>query len=280
MAGIRGRTLFGVVVVGLAAGAIAAAVVQYRAARESRAVVAELEAAARQAREEAERWRLESEELRLRLGEPDEPEASRVEAPARRDNTAELAARVDQVRLLSQMKDDLAKANESIAEMQLRVQELESEIANLTAENRRLAVAEAETQESLASSRRVVEAMQVELKGKSDRLVQLEINNRRHAEQIKTANEKINRLTASSRELEDLNRQREVYLTNILRRYRDLSDQLRALAVRVDTPQESPAPQRIDLSRIQNTLLMTEEDLKQLSSLNARALGIHRKMRE
>lgn len=256
------------------AGSIFFAVKQRRSAADKEGVLARLEA--------------ENRTLRARAGEPapaaPAAEESKAAGPARPGHSAlaeaELAARLEGVRMLSQMKDQLAAANSSIAELQNRVQELESTSSRTEEENKRLAAAESDLKEDLAGANRVIEAMKTELKGKTDRLVALETASRRSADDLKAANDKIVKIAGWTRDLEDLNRRREVYLTNLMRRYRDLTDQMRALTIRLDNPQESAhGSPAVDLPRLQNIVSLAEEDLRQLSSLNSQAARLGQKMR-
>jgi len=133
-----------------------------------------------------------------------------------------------------------------------------------------------ESEEQLAGANRLAEAMQGELKGKNDRLVPLQTANKSLREENRQAREKIRRLTELSAELEDVNRRREAYLTGIIRRYRELTEQYRALATRLEN--RSEAPSGADMTRIENTVSMAEEDLRQLRNLNAQAERIQRQI--
>ena len=219
-------------------------------------------------------------------GRPAEPPAP-AEAPPTADRTpghaaptaAETAARLDSVRMLSQVKDQLTTARTSIAELQDRVRELEAASEKAIGENKQHAQAESELRESLASANRVVTAMQAELKSKTDRLAALETGARRTTDDMRTANDKITKMATLARDLEDINRRRDLYLNNLMRRYRDLTDQVRAMTIRLDNTDETPRRQTVDLPRLQNTVQLAEEDLRQLTSLNSQAATITQKMR-
>lgn len=259
----------------LCAGSIFFAVKQRRSAAERESALARLEA--------------ENRALRARAGEAPRQETQATDVtktaePAHQGRAglseAEMAARLDSVRMLSQVKDQLAAAKTSIAELQSRVQELEATADKAADENKRRAATEAELKESLAGANRIVEAMQTELKGKTERLVALETASRRTSDDMKSANDKIAKVTGWARDLEDLNRRREVYLNSLMRRYRDLTDQVRAMTIRLDNPQETARPsQSVDLPRLQNIVALAEEDLRQLASLNSQAARLSQKMR-
>jgi len=181
-------------------------------------------------------------------------------------------ARLDLIRSLTQTQAKLQAANTSLIELQEKTIELESAVARLTEENRKLQAAGEEGRESLASTRRVVDAMEAELKTKSDRIAQLETAARKLREENVAAAQKSQQWPALVRDLEDINRRRENTLAQLQRRYRDLTDQFRSLAVRLDNQRDNPAPLTPDLSRIQTTVQSAEEDLRQIVNLNTQAL--------
>jgi hypothetical protein len=93
---------------------------------------------------------------------------------------------------------------------------------------------------------------------------QLLTENRKYADRI-------GRLPGALADLEELNRRREAYVGNILRRYRDIADHFRALPAGAD--------QSADLARVNNAIQMAEEDLRQLSALNAQAARIQQRLK-
>jgi chromosome segregation ATPase len=80
------------------------------------------------------------------------------------------------------------------------------------------------------------------------------------------------------RELEEINRRRETYFTSILRRYKEVTEQYRALATRLESARDNVAPPGPELSRIQAAVASAEEDLRQLATLNAQAARIQQKL--
>jgi hypothetical protein len=73
--------------------------------------------------------------------------------------------------------------------------------------------------------------------------------------------------------MDELARRRETYLSNLLRKYRDVNDQLRSLSARLDRFRDSnSAPSfSTDLPRLQSLVQGAEEDLRQVQSLDAQA---------
>jgi multidrug efflux pump subunit AcrA (membrane-fusion protein) len=80
--------------------------------------------------------------------------------------------------------------------------------------------------------------------------------------------------------LQDINRRREVYLTSILRRYRDITGEFNAMSGMLDTshPPSPGACSGADLTRIQNAVSSAEDDLRQISELNARSQKLEKQL--
>jgi chromosome segregation ATPase len=189
------------------------------------------------------------------------------------------AGTLEAIRMIGQLKDSLASANVAAEQLRTRVAELEGELERVKDENRTLDTRQSELAEKLHGANSVVDALQAELKGKNDRVVPLQMANKQLREENQTANEKISRVTQSVSQLEDINRRRDAFLTSILRRYRDVTDQYRALAARLENPGEGSAPTGSELSRIQSAISMAEDDLRQLNGLNAQADRLLRQIR-
>ncbi|MEK7404536.1 MAG: hypothetical protein AAB225_05465 [Acidobacteriota bacterium] len=262
--------------VAVIAAAVALGIVGHlrRQAQEADAL-AKIEAERDQLRSRAGQLARENEALRRDLGMPPPVEP----APAvGRPRKAEVPSPLEHVRMLAKVQAELAAANNSIAELQARINELEASLARTNDENKRLAAAAAELQEKLAGHTRVVEALQAELKTRSERLVQLETTNtvlhREHREQA----QKGAQVAGLLRELEEMNRRREQYLASILRRYREVTDRFRTLAVRADSPPESRVVDPSEFSRLQSAVASAEEDLRQIGSLNAQAARLQQKL--
>ncbi len=80
--------------------------------------------------------------------------------------------------------------------------------------------------------------------------------------------------------LQDLNRRRDGYIASILRRYRDLTEQFRAMSgvLASSHDQNSSALSESGLTRIQGAISQADDDLRQLNDLNARALQVEKKL--
>jgi len=188
------------------------------------------------------------------------------------------ARRLAAVRELAGAQNRLAELQTALAEARNRVAELEASLERAAAENKRLAAAEAALNEDLENTRRVVQAMETELKAKNERLAQLESALRKTREELAALNRRVSSLGQVVQDLGEINRRRENTVVSLQRRYRDITDQLRALAVRLDTQRDNPAAAAGDLSRIQTAVLAAEEDLRQLNVLNAQSQQLMQKL--
>ncbi|MGC4048580.1 MAG: hypothetical protein QM757_03500 [Paludibaculum sp.] len=142
--------------------------------------VSELEKSNQAAADRAAALAKENEALRAQLAERGiEPTAA---APAHKSDGE--ARRLDAIRELAQTQNKLTAATASNNDLQNRIRELESARENLTLENKKLAASESGVREDFDSTRRVVQAMEAELKTKNERLSQLETNLRRSRDEL------------------------------------------------------------------------------------------------
>lgn len=188
------------------------------------------------------------------------------------------AQRLEAIRELSQTQSRLSAATASLSELQNRISELESSVDRLNADNKRLSASESNLKEDLDNTQRLVQALETEVKTKNERLAQLDTTLRKAREEMAALSQKSAQSTPLLAELADLNRRRENTLTSIQRRYREVTDQLRALAVRLDTQRDNPSAAVGDISRIQTAVQSAEDDMRQLNTLNARAQRISQQL--
>ncbi|MBM3745617.1 MAG: hypothetical protein FJW34_07455, partial [Acidobacteria bacterium] len=156
------------------------------------------------------------------------------------------------------LRESLGRAHATLSELRNRLETLQAEIEKSAEEGKRLAASEAELKERLASGDRVLEALQAELKTRTERTTHLEAAAERLRQENRSVSERLGRVAQLTRELEDINRRRETYLTSILRRYRELTEQHRLLAGRSDSPGESAVPAGAELARLQNAIAGAE----------------------
>lgn len=235
-------------------------------------VAAKLQAAATERAGVLER---ENAVLRQQLADRGIEPAAAHNAPSR---PIDEAKRLEAVRELAQTQAKFAAALASINEWQSRARELEASLEKATSDGKRNSAETASVREDLDAARRLVAATEGELKTKSERLAQLESDNRKAHENVTSAAQKSAQAAALANELVDINRRRETVITSLQRRYRDMTDVLRALAVRLDTQRDGVATAAPDISRMQSTVQSAEDDLRQLASLNTQAQRIAQKL--
>lgn len=188
--------------------------------------------------------------------------------------------RLETVRELAHTQAKLTAAQGSMSEWQNRAHELEAALEKATADGKRIAAEEASLREDLDAARRLVAATDGELKTKTARLAQLDSDNRRARDDVTSASQRSTQAAALANELFDINRRRENVLTSLQRRYREMTDVLRALAVRLDTQRDSVTTAAPDISRMQSTAQSADDDLRQLSNLNTQAQRIAQKLNQ
>jgi chromosome segregation ATPase len=189
------------------------------------------------------------------------------------------------VEMLLTLREGLTSANRSIEEWRTKSVQLQTELDQAREEQKRLAMIESSLNEQLAATRRVAEAKETELANRNERLVALEAANKRATTDAGAAEQKSKELLKASDELQEIYRRRESYLNSLLSRYKEVTEQYRAFASILEnrrgpegTPGANISIAGPELSRIQNTLTLAEEDLRQLNALNAQALRIQKKL--
>jgi len=178
------------------------------------------------------------------------------------------------------MREELGQSSAEVARLQSRVSELQTGIENATEENRRLASAAEDLKRSLADANQTIETIRAELKSNSGRMAQIESANAKLKEEASTAGQSAVQLKQTASDLQGLFRRREMYLNNILRRYREITEQYRAMSgVMASRRDRDVAPVgTTEIARIQNAISQAEEDLKQIDALTAQASRLEKKL--
>ena len=231
----------------------------------------------------------ENDELRRRIEQLSRPQAAQpaaqspapaphFTAPATPAAGAEALAAAEQQTV--RLRESLAQSSSEVTRLQARISELESQTENLTAQNRRLTAASEDLKKNLADATQTVELIRGELKANSGRIEQLETANTRLQEESSSAKQSGVQFHQLVSDLEGVFRRREMYLNNILRRYKDVTEQYRALSGVLDSRRDRQAAPMSgnEISRIQNSIAMAEEDLKQIQALNVQAQRLEKKL--
>lgn len=204
------------------------------------------------------------------------PPATEERNPAR---PASQASNPEDVIAIQHLKLSLTEANAAVARLQSQVDDAEAKIQNLTVDNKRLSASEADLTPNLAAANQAVDALQKELKSRSDRVTQIEIAYQKLRDQSGASAKKMEQVQQLVAELQDIHQRREVYLNNILRRYKQITEQYRSISGVLESQRtDAPAAGSADLARIQDSIAMAEDDLRQLTNLNAQALRLQKKI--
>lgn len=178
---------------------------------------------------------------------------------------------------LEGLRSALAETRDVVEARTARILQVEEALAKAEEENGRVSTALRERDERLASLDRLVQALQAELKTKEARIAQMEIVNRRVEDRDRMAAAEAERINRLRRDLEEIHRRQETHLLNMLRRFREVTDQYRAVAARSVNDRDGVAPP-LDLSRIQTAIASAEDDLRQVQQLGAQAGALARKL--
>lgn len=233
------------------------------------------------ARAEAQQWKSRAESAERQVAElrgeqEEQPHEHEAVKPREQQPKDDVATRQELVKLLSEKDDKLASLTKDYEHVSTQVRDLEEKLEASTRETQRLASSEKDAREQLDTAKRLAEALQTEMQGKSVRSGQLETNNQQLRQREQEAKQRIERLVKLSEQMDDLNRRRDVYLSNILRRYRDVTDLYRTLNLQFSNPRDGVSPASNDLSRLQNAIYQAEDELRQLQSLNQQALRLQK----
>src|SRR5579872_6309999 len=211
---------------------------------------------------------------------PAAPKASAPHSVAPDTGTASPEALSAAEHRAERLRDSLAEANAEITRLQSRVSDLQAQVESATADNRGLTSAAEASKKGLADAEQTLETLREELKANSARIAQLENSNARLLKDAAAASKQSAAPTQQIiSDLEGIFRRRETYLDNILRRYREITEQYRAMSGVMDSQRNrGVATSAAEISRIQNSITLTEDDLKQLSALNAQAARLEKKL--
>jgi chromosome segregation ATPase len=246
---------------------LAGLVVAWREAQRLRQLSGEAQAQA--AAWKARALTAEQERDALRAAQAETGEEPSTPKTAKSAITDDPAVRRELLKLMAEKDEKLAAANRELEQLRAQVDELDEKVRKLTEESQRLAASDREAREQLDTAKRLAEALQTEMKGRNVRLSQLELSNQQLRQREEEARQRLARLVKLTEEIDDLNRRREMYLTNILRRYREVTDLYRTLNLQFATPRDGASPANNDLSRVQNAIYQAEDDMRQLQNLNS-----------
>ncbi len=227
--------------------------------------------------EDTQAWRL-LEKVQQKKEAQSAPPAPQEEAAPANPNQASIAKR----------EAVIERLDRELAETHVTLTDLQSQLSSSNQQNAQAAAdAEARLQKQQADSQAQIDDLQKKLDAAltqadiaRQRTAALEADNSKlktSTEAATTQSSDVSRTIASLQELEN---RREVYLTSILRRYRDITSEFRAMSSMLDTGRDpgSGACSGAVLSRIQNAVTSADDDMRQLSELNARSQKLEKQL--
>jgi chromosome segregation ATPase len=141
---------------------------------------------------------------------------------------------------------------------------------------------QADMQAQIADLQKQLDAATTESQIARQRASALETENSKLRSESTAGTARSSDFTQTIASLEDLTRRREIYMTSILRRYRDITSEFRNMSSVLDTSRDpnSNVCSGATLTRIQNAVNLTEDDLQQLNDLNARAQKLEKQLQK
>jgi chromosome segregation ATPase len=178
--------------------------------------------------------------------------------------------------------------NRELGEAQANIKELQAQLSNSNDEREKeLASANEghqkereDWQSQLDALKQQLDSAQAESQASRQRLATLEADNTKMKSDNSEGSARAAEFGRVVANLQDLDRRRDAYLTSLMRRYRDITSQFRAMSGMLDSsrdPKSSPLSDGA-LTRIQNDVSLADDDLRQLSELNAQASKLEKKL--
>ena len=183
---------------------------------------------------------------------------------------------------IEQLNRELSEAQANITGLQTQLlncgQENEKALDN--AEQRRQKEGK-EWQNQLNALKQELESTQDELQGSRLRLAALEADNAKLKADTSAGAARAAELGQTVAELQDLDSRRDALLTSIMRRYRDITSQFQAMSGMLGSSRDSNSTSPLTdaaLTRIRDAVSSANDDLRQLSELNAQARQLEKKL--
>jgi chromosome segregation ATPase len=175
-----------------------------------------------------------------------------------------------------------------LGEAQANIKELQAQLSN-SSDEREKALASAnelhqkereDWQSQLDALKQQLDSAQAESQASRQRLAALEADNAKLKSDNSAGSARLAEFARVIADLQDLDRRRDAYLTSIMRRYRDITSQFRGMSGMLDSSREPKSSAFSDavLTRIQNAVSLADDDLRQLTELNAQARQLEKKL--
>jgi DNA repair exonuclease SbcCD ATPase subunit len=212
-------------------------------------------------------------------GAPAAEPAPAVHAPGPATHTAAAESIAAAEQRAERLHESLAQSGAEAAQLRTKVADLESRIETSTADNHRLSTQLEEGARNLADFSQTIETLRAQLKVNGGHVAELETASSRLKEEAAAGKRSAVETQQTVADLESVFHRREMYLNDILRRYKEITEQYRALSgVRDSRDRQAGAVSSGEVSRIQNSIALAEEDLKQIYALSAQAQRLQKKL--
>jgi chromosome segregation ATPase len=190
---------------------------------------------------------------------------------------------------LAKRNATIKRLNRELSEAQANIMGLQAQLFNsgeesekaLASANERHQKEQADFESRLDALKQELESAQAELQASRQRLAALEADNAKLKTDTSTGAARAAELARTVADLQDLDSRREAYLTSIMRRYRDITSQFRAMSGMLGSTRDSNTTSPFTdaaLTRIQNAVSAAEDDLRQLTELNGQARQLEKKL--
>lgn len=183
--------------------------------------------------------------------------------------------------VITRLDHELAEDRSTIADLQKQLStSSEQNTKAQAAADEQLRQLQTDSQAHIQDMQTKLDAALAQLDIVHQRVASLEADNNQLRAETSGATSRAAEVARTVAGLQDLERRRDVYLTSILRRYRDITDEFRAMSSILDTSHDpgSNACSGAALSRIQNAVTSAEDDLRQMNELNARSQKLQKQL--
>ena len=197
---------------------------------------------------------------------PQRRTAGRAMAPTE----SELAARDAAI---EQLKRELDNEHAAVAHLQEQLEMSNEAQQKAQAADETFRKREQEMEDRLNAVEQQLDSARAEMQAARERAAALDAENARIRNENGANSSHVAELRKNLATLQDLDRRRDAYLSSIVRRYRDITEQFRSMTGELDSSRGpgSSAFSGVALSRIQNAISLAEDDLRRLNELNAQA---------
>lgn len=194
------------------------------------------------------------------------------------DPGAALARRRATIELLQR---ELDEAHASITQLQSQVTAYRDEREKvLTSVNESHRQEQESWQSQLDGLKQQIDSSEAESRALRQRTANLETENTKLKNATGEGSARAADFARTITDLQDLDRRRDLCLTSITRRYRDITNQFRAMSGMLDSSHDpnSSSFSGAALLRIQNDMSLAEDELRQLNDVNAQARQLEKKL--